>query len=286
MKFNIVIARAADPKFSVHAECLLPVAEVLKFGLRDLGHDADLGNTLDRSCQNIVLGYHNFAGKELPSDYDCIIYQLEQFPGYKNDPYPHLLKMKEKALVTLKSAKAIWDYSEQNIDFLAEKNIDALYKPIGFHPKMERINHRTDKDVDFLFYGCNSERRHKILQVLADEYNFRSLFGVYGEQRDRWIARSKIVVDIHFFESKLFDEVRTSYLMNNRAFFILEETPHKKYTDTLVYASFDDFVETCKYYIERPTEIKKKAELAFENFSKYKESAFLEEVLDKTFAEN
>ena len=43
----------------------------------------------------------------------------------------------------------------------------------------------------------------------------RTLFGDYGEVRDRWIARSRVVLNIHFYDIKVAEQVRLSYLLNN-----------------------------------------------------------------------
>jgi hypothetical protein len=43
-----------------------------------------------------------------------------------------------------------------------------------------------------------------------------SAFGCYGEERDALIARARIVLNVHYYESKVFEVVRVSYLLANR----------------------------------------------------------------------
>jgi len=281
MKFNIVLVGTQNKKDLVHLKVLLDVSQILQLGLEDLGHEVSLGSSLAKDTLNIILGYHHLWGKRLPADYECIIYQLEQF--YENDEWaPDLLSnFKAKYHRTLRSCRYIWDFSKANIEHLANCGIKATYKPIGFHPKMRRIRPDTKKDIDILFYGSTNPRRLKILNELAKKHTVKILFGVYGPERDAYISRAKIVLGIHFYQARLFDEVRTTFLMNNRIFTVLEDTPHRKYDDVLVYAEYDRLVETCEYYLDNENLASEKAAQAFRVFSRYPESEFLKSAIEK-----
>ncbi len=281
MKFNIVLVGTQNKKELVHLKVLLDVSQILQLGLEDLGHEVSLGSSLAKDTLNIILGYHHLWGKRLPADYDCIIYQLEQF--YENDEWaPELLSnFKAEYRRTLRSCRYIWDFSEANIEYLEKCGIKATYKPIGFHPKMRRIKSDTKKDIDILFYGSTNPRRLKILNELAKKHTVKTLFGVYGPERDAYISRAKIVLGIHFYQARLFDEVRTTFLMNNRIFTVLEDTPHRKYDDVLDYAEYDKMYETCEYYLENENLISEKAAQALRIFSRYPESEFLKSAIEE-----
>lgn len=281
MKFNIVLVGTQKQTDLVHLKVLLDVSQILQLGLEDLGHEVSLGSSLAKETLNIILGYHHLWGKRLPADYDCIIYQLEQF--CENDEWaPELLSnFKTEYRRTLRSCRYIWDFSEANIEYLEKCGIKATYKPIGFHPKMRRIKSDTKKDIDILFYGSTNPRRLKILNELAKKHTVKTLFGVYGPERDAYISRAKIVLGIHFYQARLFDEVRTTFLMNNGIFTVLEDTPHRKYDDVLVYAEYDKLVETCEYYLENENLISEKAAQALRIFSRYPESEFLKSAIEE-----
>ena len=281
MKFNIVLVGTQKKTDLVHLKVLLDVSLILQLGLEDLGHEVSLGSSLAKDTLNIILGYHHLWGKRLPADYDCIIYQLEQF--CENDEWaPELLSnFKAEYRRTLRSCRYIWDFSEANIEYLEKCGIKATYKPIGFHPKMRRIKSDTKKDIDILFYGSTNPRRLKILNELAKKHTVKTLFGVYGPERDAYISRAKIVLGIHFYQARLFDEVRTTFLMNNGIFTVLEDTPHRKYDDVLVYAEYDKLVETCEYYLENENLISEKAAQALRIFSRYPESEFLKSAIEE-----
>ena len=146
---------------------------------------------------------------------------------------------------------------------------------------MQRIKHDTKKDIDILFYGSTNPRRLKILNELAKKHTVKTLFGVYGPERDAYISRAKIVLGIHYYQARLFDEVRTTFLMNNQIFMVLEDTRHRKYDDVLVYAEYDKLVETCGYYLENENLISEKAAQAFRVFSRYPESEFLKKAIEE-----
>lgn len=271
-KFNLTLASSTSEKENIHAQCFREIALVLKLGLEDLGYEVFFGTGLRKDCTNIILGYHFLGGKKLPPGYNYIIYQLEQLS--ENGLLPL------KILNTLKSQNTfVWDFTERNVEFLAEHGIEAIYKPIGFHPGLNRVQHCKDKDVDVLFYGSRNPRRIKILSELYEKFELKVLSGAYGQDRDHWIARSKIVLVFYFYETKYFDNVRISYLLNNKAFTIVEDTPHKKYEDLLVYADYDRIVETCGHYLEHEKLRREVAEKGFEGFSHYPETEFLKKAL-------
>jgi SAM-dependent methyltransferase len=89
------------------------------------------------------------------------------------------------------------------------------YVPIGYVPELSRIG-PVAEDIDVLFYGSVSSRRQAILDELKTRgFNVAQLDGTYGEERDRVIARAKIVLTIHRTEAKAFEIVRAAYLLTN-----------------------------------------------------------------------
>jgi len=267
--FNIVLARPRSEQEYYHTQCFHEVADLLRFGLRDLGFEVKFTGNLVEGHLNIVLGYHALAGRQLSGSFDCIIYQLEELADDLNGI--------GKMLNTLKSPCLVWDFSQENIDYLKRHGIEAIYKPMGFHPKMQRIKHCEQKDIDILFYGSLNDRRRKILNELSQNFHVKILFGSYGPDRDKWIARSKIVLSVYFFKTRYF--VRLSYLLNNKVFTIVEDTPYRKYEDLIVYAPYCKIVETCRYFLENEHLIEEQVEKAAQGFAKFPETAFLRKAL-------
>ena len=42
----------------------------------------------------------------------------------------------------------------------------------------------------------------------------KCLFGVYGKERDDWISKSKLVLNMHMYDSKIFEIIRVFYLFH------------------------------------------------------------------------
>jgi hypothetical protein len=113
----------------------------------------------------------------------------------------------------------IWEYSTANMDTWARHapRYPLRHVPIGYAPILTRIPRAPEQDIDILIYGSASEKRLKIFSELAD-IGIATVFatGMYGESRDRLIARSKIVLNINMYtQSRIFEVVRVSYLLAN-----------------------------------------------------------------------
>jgi hypothetical protein len=68
-------------------------------------------------------------------------------------------------------------------------------------------------------------------------------------------------------------------LANNKVFSIIEDSPHKKYSEFLAYESYDRLVKQCEFYLGEHRLRQQVAERAFLGFSEYPESEFLKSAL-------
>lgn len=273
-KVNIVLATSLKPKYQFHTQCFAEISNLLKYGFEDIGYEVIFAPKLRHDCINVILGYHLLDGKKLPAGYNCVIYQLEEL----TEEQDWHLKIQE----TLHSDCVVWDFSEQNVEYLSQKGINAIYKPLGFHERMKQIQHKMKKDIDVLFYGSKNERRIKVLKALNEKCNLKVLFGVYGEERDSWIARSKIILSLYYYEAKMFDDIRMAYLMNNKVFTIVEDSPYKKYDDVLVFAAYDEIVDACEYFLNNDQLRSMVANKTHSVFSEYPETEFLKQAMSET----
>lgn len=239
------------PPGYAHAGCFVELAMSLKCALIDLGYDCDL--KLNELCPDritIVLGYHLLTWDPVLTSYRYIPWQLEQLcdRGTGLDDNLRLL---------LRGGCAVWDYSEKNIAFLAGHGIGARYLPAGYHPSLERIEAAGTQDIDVLFYGSPGGRRRPLIETLQGrrDLNTRFLFGVYGRERDELIARSKMVLNMHYYPAALFESVRVSYLLANGSFVLTEESADCPYPRVpLVTAALDAFENRIEHYLAESDE--------------------------------
>lgn len=222
---------------------------------------------LPSDSKQVVFGAHllpfvgvedNLSGK--------IIYQTEQInPNCKwvTDAFISLLRM----------ADEVWDYSPENIKALKSFNINAKFVPVRYMPCMKKFTSLPDedKDIEVLFYGSTNPRRIAILNDLrAAGVRTSKIFNMYGSDRDAYIARAKIILNIHYFENGIFEIFRCAHLFANSKCVINEKgrdqgleylySPCAKTCDT------NDIVKTCVEYLENDALRRAQEAMAFDNF--------------------
>ena len=120
----------------------------------------------------------------------------------------------------------------------------------GTTQRLKRFRRTSKKDIDVFFFGATTERRVTLLQKLKDAgLKVVIAFGCYGEERNRLIARSRIIVNIHQHDGlDILEEVRLSFLLSNRCFVVSEKSDCNPYGAGVVFASYEDLVDTCVFY--------------------------------------
>jgi len=153
------------------------------------------------------------------------------------------------------------------------------YVPIGYMPQMTRIPKADSQDIDVLFYGSMNERRAKVLDGLRDAgLRVVDLFGVYGAERDAYIAQSKVVLNMHYYTPGVFEAVRVSYLWANRKCVVCERSPQDNYQMGYGVA-YEDLVEVCAYFVKDAAAREAEAEDGFAVASGISEVDILREAL-------
>jgi GT2 family glycosyltransferase len=270
-KYNIVVI---EPEGYAHSGTFDELADLLVHSLRSLGHVAkSQRNLADPSATNIILGYNLLLNPRDLLSVPHVIYQLEQLSTSEGWFRPDLFEI-------LRTADQVWDYAPENIAFLAERGLTRTkLLPIGYHDTMRRIG-RQVQDIDVLFYGCLNDRRRSILEEIGQFANVKCLVSVYGKERDAYIARSKIILNLHYYEAQIMEQVRISYLLNNHAFVISESSPNDVYEGSIVTASTKDIVATVRHYLDHPQERYLKAKEGFQAFKNRPMIDYLQQVID------
>jgi SAM-dependent methyltransferase len=197
------------PPGYVHADAVTELAQTTYHGLRRLGMQVHLDAAPGESGRQIIFGAHLLnAPAAAALAPEAIIYNTEQMTSespWLGSTYLDLLRNHR-----------VWDYSQQNVSRLRALGVaDALHVPVAFVPELVRVAPAAE-DIDVLFYGSLNPRRQYVLDELARRgLKVVHLFGKYGMERDQAIARAKVVLSIHFYQSKIFEIVRASYLLSN-----------------------------------------------------------------------
>lgn len=173
---------------------------------------------------------------------DFVIYNSEQISDkwFEGNPDYKIL---------LEHASEVWDYSINNIDELEKIGVEAKLVEIGYMPSMTKNLPDVDKDIDVLFYGSRNERRVDILSELQSKCKLHVAFGVYGGELDRLIARSKIVLNMHYYNEGIHEIFRTSYLIANKKCIVSENgNDHLmefNLKDIIYFDDYDNMADTC-----------------------------------------
>ena len=274
---QIVILR---PQGYPHSEMFTELAETLRDGFRALGTETTVAwNTFRPDTINLVLAWHLLTeAQEASLPNSCILYNLEQMDGKNRHLLVRLKRLSERF--------EIWDYSRSNINILHREGVRAAIQhvPIGYMPILSRIRSAAVQDIDVLFYGSVNFRRKLILEALAAEgLKVKAVYGLYGKKRDQLVARSKVVLNLHYYEAAILEEVRLSYLWSNRKAVVSEcrfrtDIP-RDLEDAARFVPYLQLVKACKDLVA-DGEARKALEVrAFEVMSRRSETGILGKVL-------
>ncbi len=253
----------------------------MQAAFKDLDYDVPIVREPQQGRRNIVLGAHLL--KALPADIDCVVWQLEQVgegPVWATGAYQALLKSAE-----VTPGCAVWDYSPLNLTKLAGMGIEAQLLPVGYHECMRWpisallvSEDAPTQEIDILHYGSMNQRRANIMQGL-DAAGIRAyhVFGVYGEERDALIARARLVLNVSYYESKIFNVTRCSTLFANSVPVVSEIGPGSEaFHGTGGFAEYDGLVEKCVEVLANHDQVGNRG---FEIFSQMKQVDYLKAVL-------
>jgi SAM-dependent methyltransferase len=276
-RYNVVLV--APPGYA-HAEALREAAETLQHGLRRLGKPAETRvNGIDPGATNLVLGAHLLDEAQAASLPDgSILCNFEQVLGDSPAMKPPYVALVRRHLT--------WDYSARNVVGWRRYVPDArvVHVPLGFVPELERIESSAQPDIDVLFYGSVNPRRAKVLDALkAAGLHVVTAFGSFGAERDALIARAKVVLSVHFYESRIFELARVSYLLANRKAVVAEVGAGTEIDDDLREAvagvPYDALVGRCRELVRDAGARARLAEEGHRRFSARAEERILAQAL-------
>jgi hypothetical protein len=265
----------------VHSAAFREVAETLHFGLGSLGYDCVLtseGALPGR--RHIVLGPNLLPYYPLRLDADAILYNLEQVEIGTGWFRPEL------KLIDIFRRHEVWDYSKRNALALEAHGVKVAHVvPVGYVKELTRLQRTAEPDIDVLFIGAMNPRRQQIIQEMrAAGLQVHVPFGVYGEERDALIMRAKLLLNVHFYEAKVLEIVRISYLLANRCAVLSERSADPSEDDALAegvaFADYGNLARRARELVDSPAERERMAQRGFELMSARPIDTYLREALE------
>lgn len=229
---------------------------------------------------NFLFGAHLLAA-DVVLPVNCVIVNLEQLRGGMF-AQPHYLDLLKR--------HAVLDYSPRNVLRLRELtgNEHVHVFKVGYVPAATRIPSAARQDVDVLFYGSLNERRNRVLQGLASAgLVVKALPFAYGAERDAWIARSKVVLNVHFYADNIHEIVRTSHLLANSKAVVSECDAETEIDDdvraALVAVPYEGLVDACVELVRDEAKRRRIEQNGFALFARRDQAQLLAALLPRIF---
>ena len=275
-QFHIVVIPGGEAWFQ-------EIAETLLYGLRALGRHAEIQRTASfaQPRQNIVLAAHLAPPGAIPDG--SILYNFEQLRARS-------LGVLGPDFYQLARRSTMWDYCSANLRAWQAYGVKATLVELGYVPELTRIPDGPadggGQDIDVLFYGSPNNRRLQVVAALEQAgVRVVSLHGLFGAARDAQTARAKIVLNVHFYETKIFEIARVSYLLANRKAVVTEQS-----SDEADYAylrggvrsvPYEELVEACRELLADPEGCEELRAIGFDRFSRRSEAEILKAALSR-----
>lgn len=253
-----------------HSMAWWELGELICYSLQDLGFQAKIQHRkMESNCRNILLGAFVLEPefiKKIPSN--SIFLNTEQLylDDQKKLGWPSDIYEWAKNFET-------WDYSDKNIEKFSERGIHGVKKlELGYQKELNRIISSDPQDIDVLFYGTHGARREKIINDLrAEGLNVKAVFGMYGKERDDLVARSKVILNFHHYNSHIFEVVRVFYLLTNAKAVVGEVSESTSidqiFLDCIKATPYEGLVSACKRLVNDESERNLLESKAFNLFS-------------------
>ncbi len=247
MRFNLVHV-VAGKRISHGLYGYAEVIESVRWGLEALGHEiAVTTNAVAKESVNMLFGFqlvNEIQMTAMPAN--TIIYNLEQLANLEPGKMVPQYGMAAKRF-------QLWDYSAENFPFWEHYKLGRplIHVPIGYAPTLTRIPPRRELPIDVLFYGIpTGQRLQTYYEICAKGMHAVFACGIYGQDRDDLIARSKIVLNLNMYNvSRVFEIVRVSYLLANGKAVVSDKYPQTlmepDILDAVAFAPLEQVAEEC-----------------------------------------
>lgn len=219
-----------------------PVIETLVWGLQSLGLDASYAfGTWRTNATNIVLCPNLLDGdtrRRLPPE--TILYNMDQITPASPMPPSRMWDLRHWR---------IWDFSERNLAVWNSLGIPVTFAPFGWYPGLDRVPDGVEQDIDILFYGARNPRREAAIAQFAKRgLRITVIDNVFGPRLDEILARAKVVLNIHYYYSRIL-EMRVFYALANGKAVVSERAPQTEvpaaYEDAVRWAAYENLADAC-----------------------------------------
>lgn len=200
----------------------------------------------------VILGLHRF--EIVPKNYIAV--KAEQV-GSKWMTLSYFEK--------LRKAWCVWDFSPRNCVYFQAKGITCFNVrtrvPMGIFcpgsPSMRKHFSTREADIDVLFYGARCRRRERLETEFNNKcpklnvvFRFNDLF---REEREDLISRSKVVLNVHYYQDASLETHRVEYLCSRGKCVVSEHSSDpdldSEYSASVAFVPYSTIVNSAIHYI-------------------------------------
>jgi hypothetical protein len=288
MKFHIC---NFEPEGYPFGHFLDDFCRLLNYSLESLGHACSMGrNQLEPSRINIIFGGHMLGNvsevDQISRACRYIAIQHEILNPHGVNQNGNLQHFQEVYLPLLRRAAMVWEGIPRNLKPLEKLGIRAAFFRGGYHPYLQDIHLKRDRDIDFLFYGSITPHRRQMLERVQQRgYQVVATFDARAVFRNDLIARTKVnLAPIQGDGMEHFAAGRVCYLLNNRSLVVVERCEDQGWLEhCFVPATAEQWADVCEQTLLRQD----REEIREEFAERYQQLPFTDQVeslLDATFA--
>lgn len=222
----------------------------------------------DRTADDsvVVIGTNNYPFSDFKKEKRLIVYQLEQLYNYGSQWFnpDHRSSLVRERTINIQqwlgAADEIWDYDQDNIEFLKSLGFDNVqFRPILPCDAIRLTVPDQRKEYDLIFWGTLNLRRIKLLQhikrcipharikiigIAEARTPFRYHPPLHGAELELEIRKAKAVLNLHYYESALQEQVRLAPIVAT-GIPVISEKSRRNYFGEAVIEFSGDF--TAKY---------------------------------------
>ena len=200
-----------QPLGYVHSLGLIDPARYLRYQFRRFGADVSIAkNRLRHGAVNFVFGAHLGFEPALRQRHACVFVNLEQLGDGGAQVSP--------AYLDLLHHSAVVDYDADNLAAYADDAVSVPVVPVLHAPYLApaALLPLHERPIDLLFVGSVNARRTALIERIERAGVQVTMFdsALYGDERDAYIAQAKAVLNLHFYESSRFEQVRVSHCLS------------------------------------------------------------------------
>jgi len=200
-----------QPLGYVHSLGFIDPARYFRHQFRRFGARVSMAkNRLRHDAVNFVFGAHLGFDPAQRERHACVFVNLEQLgEGGAQVPQSYL---------NLLATSAVVDYDADNVAAYA-KDVDTVpVVPMLYAPYLadDAAMPLARRPIDLLFIGSMNARRRALIDRIEALGVQVAMFdsALYGEERDHFITQAKAVLNMHFYDTSRFEQVRVSHCLS------------------------------------------------------------------------